>query len=64
MINCVDDNIRVELGKNTESAGIASYEALRHATDALEKGQIDALVTGPVNKQNIQHEQFSYSGHT
>ena len=30
----------------------------------LEKGTIDALVTGPVNKQNIQQAEFNYSGHT
>ncbi len=64
IINCVDENIRVELGKATESAGIDSYKALKEATDALESGTIDALVTGPVNKQNIQHSEFSYSGHT
>ena len=64
MVNCVDDNIRVELGKTTESAGIASYAALKAATDALEAGHIDALVTGPVSKQNIQHADFQYRGHT
>ncbi len=64
IINCVDDAIRVELGKTTESAGISSFSALKAATDALERGHIDALVTGPVNKQNIQHSQFNYSGHT
>ena len=64
VVNCVDDNIRVELGKVTESAGIASYHALKAATDALEAGNIDAMVTGPVSKQNIRHADFSYSGHT
>jgi 4-hydroxythreonine-4-phosphate dehydrogenase len=64
VINCVDENIRVELGKSTESAGISSFRALKAATDALESGQIDALVTGPVNKQNIQHSNFNYTGHT
>ena len=64
VINCVDDNIRVELGKSTESAGIASFNALKAATDALKEGKIDALVTGPVNKQNIQQTDFNYSGHT
>lgn len=64
VINCVDDNIRVELGKSTESAGIASYRALKAATEALKAGKIDALVTAPVNKQNIQHSEFNYSGHT
>jgi 4-hydroxythreonine-4-phosphate dehydrogenase len=64
IINCVDENIRVELGKSTESAGIASYSALKAATQDLELGKLDALVTGPVNKQNIQHSEFNYSGHT
>ena len=64
IINCVDENIRVELGKSTEVAGIASYNALKAATQDLELGKLDALVTGPVNKQNIQHSDFSYKGHT
>jgi len=64
VVNCVDDNIRVELGKSTRSAGISSFRALKAATDALESGKIDALVTGPVNKQNIQQAEFNYNGHT
>jgi len=64
VVNCVDENIRVELGKKTESAGLSSYTALKAATDALEEGSIDALVTGPVNKQNMQHGEFSHNGHT
>ena len=64
VINCVDDNIRVELGKSTQSAGEASFSGLKAATDALEAGKIDALVTGPINKQNIQQANFKYNGHT
>ena len=64
IINCVDENVRVELGKSTESAGLSSYNALKKATDALASGAIDALVTGPINKQNIQHSDFNYNGHT
>ena len=64
LINCVDDNIRVELGKNTEGAGLSSFAALKAATDALKEGSIDALVTGPLNKQNVQHQEFQHQGHT
>jgi 4-hydroxythreonine-4-phosphate dehydrogenase len=64
VVNCVDENIRVELGKNTDSSGISSYTALKAATDALKEGSIDALVTGPVNKHNMQHGEFSHNGHT
>ena len=64
IINCIDDNIRVELGKSTESAGISSYLALKAATDDLKAQKIQALVTGPINKHNIQSDAFKYEGHT
>jgi len=64
IINCVDEEIRVELGKSTPQAGEASYIALKAAVDDLESGAIDALVTGPINKHNIQSNNFKYSGHT
>ncbi|MFZ5940635.1 MAG: 4-hydroxythreonine-4-phosphate dehydrogenase PdxA [Bacteroidota bacterium] len=64
IINCVDEEIRVELGKSTPHAGESSYLALKAAVDDLENGAIDALVTGPINKHNIQSNSFKYSGHT
>lgn len=64
IINCVDENIRVELGKSTSVAGEASRLALEHAVKDLKDGKIHALVTGPINKQNIQSDDFRFSGHT
>lgn len=64
IINCIDDNIRVELGKSTREAGEASYNALDAACIDLEKRLIDVLVTAPINKDNIQSEQFHFPGHT
>jgi 4-hydroxythreonine-4-phosphate dehydrogenase len=64
VLNCIDDNIRVELGKSTPGAGKASFMALERATSDLQKGLIDVLVTGPINKNNIQSEKFNFSGHT
>jgi 4-hydroxythreonine-4-phosphate dehydrogenase len=64
IINCTDDNVRVELGKSTEMAGEASYRALEHAVEDLKKGDIDALITAPINKDNIQSAKFSFPGHT
>jgi len=64
IINCVDEQIRVELGKSTEEAGISSYNALEKATTDLAEGQIDALITAPINKDNIQSENFKFPGHT
>jgi 4-hydroxythreonine-4-phosphate dehydrogenase len=64
IINCVNDEVRVELGKSTSEAGMASYDALARATEDLQKGYIDVLVTAPINKDNIQSNDFHFPGHT
>lgn len=64
IINCIDDNIRVELGKSSGIAGEASYMALETAVNDLKEGLIDALVTAPINKDNIQSDKFNFPGHT
>lgn len=64
IINCVQDDIKVELGKSTKIAGDASLKALEMATADLAQGKIDALVTAPINKDNIQQDDFHFPGHT
>lgn len=64
IINCIDDNTRVELGKSTKIAGEAAYQALERATEDLIEGKIDVLVTAPINKENIQSDKFTFPGHT
>ena len=64
IINCVDDDVRVELGKSTDIAGEASRQALMRAVSDLKNNKIQALVTGPINKHNIQSEDFNFTGHT
>lgn len=64
IINVVDENIRVELGKSTEEAGNSSFLALEAAVNDLQAGHIDALLTAPINKHNIQREGFDFLGHT
>lgn len=64
LINVLDDNIRVELGKSTQMAGEAAFISLEKATDDLKNGLIDVLITGPINKKNIQSKDFNFAGHT
>ncbi len=64
IINCVDDDVKVELTQSTEAAGKAAYQALETAVIDLRAGDIDVLVTAPINKHNIQNEQFHFPGHT
>ena len=51
IINCIDDNVRVELGKSSRDAGESSFNALDAACKDLELGLIDVLVTAPISKE-------------
>jgi 4-hydroxythreonine-4-phosphate dehydrogenase len=64
LINCINDEIRVELGKSTPMAGESSFAALQKAVSDLKEGKIDALITGPIDKHSIQSETFKFPGHT
>ncbi len=64
IINCVDEEIRVELGRSTPAAGESAFLALEAAFKDLRDKKIDAVVTGPINKYNIQSKNFPFSGHT
>jgi 4-hydroxythreonine-4-phosphate dehydrogenase len=64
LINCADDDIKVDLGRSTPEAGKAAYAALEKVVEDMKSGLIDAVVTGPINKKNIQSDQFHFPGHT
>jgi len=64
IINCIDDSVRVELGKSTPYAGEASLQALEAAVKDLSEGKIDVIVTAPINKANIKSDKFNFNGHT
>lgn len=64
IINHTDEELKVEPGFSTPIAGKASFAALKLATNDLRNGLIDALVTAPVNKSNMQSEQFKFKGQT
>ena len=64
IINCCNEEIKVEVGTSTPQAGEAAFKELERATKDLKEGKIDVLVTAPINKNNIQSENFSFPGHT
>ena len=64
MINCLDDNIRVELGKSTTHGGESALISLEKAVSDLLAGKIDVLITAPIDKHNVQSENFHFNGHT
>ncbi len=64
VIDCADDDLKVELGRSTPEAGKAAFSALELAVSDLKKGSLDALITAPINKKNIQSADFHFPGHT
>ena len=64
IINCTDDEVKVELSHSTPAAGKASFQALERAVKDMKDGLIDVVVTAPINKSNIQSENFHFPGHT
>jgi 4-hydroxythreonine-4-phosphate dehydrogenase len=64
MINCLDDNVRVELGKSTSHGGEAALISLEKAVEDVKNGKVNVLVTAPIDKHNMQSETFKFPGHT
>ena len=64
LVNVITQEVKVDLGQSTDVAGKSAWMALEAATVDLGAGRIDALVTGPINKQNIQSKDFNFPGHT
>lgn len=64
IVNVVPEDLRADPGVASEVAGQAALAALEAAVDDLRAGNIDVLVTAPINKFNIQSETFKFPGHT
>lgn len=64
VVNVWKEIPNVQFGEATEESGQYALQSLRAAVDALKKGNIDALVTAPINKNNIQSKDFNFPGHT
>ena len=64
IISCYPDDTPVQMGVSTPEAGRCSFLALEKACADLKANKVAALVTAPINKANIQSEQFQFSGHT
>ena len=64
VLNVWREGVDISFGNNNENAGKYAIKSFVAATKALKEGFIDALVTAPINKSNIQSEEFKFPGHT
>jgi 4-hydroxythreonine-4-phosphate dehydrogenase len=64
LINCWEEDVKVELGKPNELGGQYALRSLQSAGKDLMDGKIDAVVTAPIDKSMIQADGFRMKGQT
>jgi len=64
VINCWEDHIEVKPGEDNADGGRCALASLNKAVEDLKNGFIQGLVTAPINKHNIQSDEFKFPGHT
>lgn len=64
VLNIWKEGVNIEYGTLNENVGKYAIKSFTEATKALKEGSIHALVTAPINKYNIQSEEFTFPGHT
>jgi 4-hydroxythreonine-4-phosphate dehydrogenase len=64
VLNVWREGVNIEFGANDETVGKYAIKSFVAATKALKEGLVDVLVTAPINKYNIQSEEFHFPGHT
>ena len=64
VLNVWREGVNLENGKLDDAIGKYAIKSFQAATTALKNNQIDVLVTAPINKYNIQAEDYKFAGHT
>ncbi|MCM1378469.1 MAG: 4-hydroxythreonine-4-phosphate dehydrogenase PdxA [Clostridium sp.] len=64
IVEVCDKKPQPTLGTPSAEGGEAALTALEYATKALKDGEIDVLVTAPIDKNSIHSDNFPFSGHT
>ncbi|MBQ9436373.1 MAG: 4-hydroxythreonine-4-phosphate dehydrogenase PdxA [Bacteroidales bacterium] len=64
LLNISEKEVQFDFGTNNAMAGRLSELSLNMACKDLKDNKIDAIVTAPINKDNIQSETFKFHGHT
>ncbi len=62
--NCWEEDVTPTPGELNAAGGKYAYISLTTASKALKEKRIDALVTAPLHKKNIQSDSFKHTGHT
>lgn len=64
VINCLEQEIEFTPGTPSAATGELARAALLKAAKDLKDGHLQAIVTAPIDKDNIQGDGFKFPGHT
>lgn len=64
LINCWDEEVKIELGKPSAVGGRYALKSLEAACKDVADKKMDVLVTAPLDKNSVQAELPGFTGHT
>ncbi|MEA3493611.1 MAG: 4-hydroxythreonine-4-phosphate dehydrogenase PdxA [Candidatus Margulisiibacteriota bacterium] len=64
VLNLKNVGASLKLGQVSKAAGKASVEYIEKAIRLAKDGKIDAITTGPINKESIHKAGYKFQGHT
>ncbi len=64
VLNLWKEVINIQMGVPDPVIGKYAVDSFKHAVQALKNGDIDVLVTAPINKKTVQSDEFDFPGHT
>jgi 4-hydroxythreonine-4-phosphate dehydrogenase len=64
MISVYDEEVKIDFGTPDPECGKVAMLSLERAIKDYKEGNIDVLVTAPINKASMQSSNFNFVGHT
>jgi 4-phospho-D-threonate 3-dehydrogenase / 4-phospho-D-erythronate 3-dehydrogenase len=64
ILSCWEEDVNITPGVMNEVGGHYAGKSLLTAAEYLKTGELDALVTAPIHKKNVQNPDFNFTGHT
>ena len=64
IVNCWTEKVQIAPGESTREGGACAFKSLKAVTEDIASTKVDVMVTAPINKHNMQSEEFNFPGHT
>lgn len=64
VLNCWEEDFEVKPGEENKEGGQFALAALQKVVSELKADKLDAVVTAPISKHNVQSDAFQFPGHT